>query len=58
MIEVEYKVKDNKCLTPCPYDREYYDGQKIMVHSVLCKECSNNGGVTEDGRVECYGEDR
>ena len=58
MIEVEYKVEDNKCSTLCPYNREYYDGQKIMVNSVLCQECSSYGSVNENGKVECYGSDR
>jgi hypothetical protein len=46
--KINYSVKDNMPITPCPNNVILTDGEPVMVGSVACGYCNKNGGYNQD----------
>lgn len=43
-MDINYEVKDNICLTPCPYNVINFKGRVIAVGSYNCTDCEHYAG--------------
>jgi len=41
MTIVPFEVRDNKCVTPCPFGKTTFYNEIVLVGTWMCKDCWN-----------------